>query len=208
LNWLIHIDLQWTRLFHLVRGEIGHWRCLTFDMNNTAVPWSSSAVEKDPNKRSDLAGTFPARQLLIIRTTDTDNQVGFASYRASMENPFESQPSIFVVDDELEIARMLTVVLQMNLFNAVAFTDPRAALEAARASAPDYFISDIVMPDMSGIELAIAIRLDAPKCKILLFSGHIDAPELIRQAQAQGHEFALVQKPIHPTKLVEAIQNL
>jgi hypothetical protein len=37
---------------------------------------------------------------------------------ASMENPFESQPSIFVVDDELEIV-----------------TDPRAALEAARASA-------------------------------------------------------------------------
>ncbi len=35
-----------------------------------------------------------------------------------MENPFESQPSVFVVYDELEIAKMLTVVLQMNLFNA------------------------------------------------------------------------------------------
>jgi FixJ family two-component response regulator len=64
------------------------------------------------------------------------------------------------------------------------------------------------MPDMSGIELAVAIRLDVSTCKILLFSGHIDAPGLIHQAQTQGHEFTLVQKPIHPTKLVEAIQNL
>lgn len=125
-----------------------------------------------------------------------------------MENPFESQPRIFVVDDELEVAKMLTVVLQMNLFNAVSFTDPEAALESARASAPDYLISDIVMPGMSGIDLAIAIRRDVPTCKVLLFSGHVDAPELIEQARASGYEFALVQKPIHPTKLVEAIQNL
>jgi DNA-binding NtrC family response regulator len=125
-----------------------------------------------------------------------------------MENPFESQPSIFVVDDELEIAKMLTVVLQMNLFNAVSFTDPAAALESARASPPDYVISDIVMPEMSGIDLAIAIRRDVPTCKVLLFSGHVDALELIQQARMSGYEVALVQKPIHPTKLVEAILNL
>lgn len=125
-----------------------------------------------------------------------------------MENPFESHPSIFVVDDELEIASMLTVVLQMNLFNAVSFSDPEAALESARKSVPDYLISDIVMPGMSGVELAIAVRRDVPTCKILLFSGHVDAAELIDRARALGHEFALVQKPIHPTKLVEAIRNL
>ena len=66
----------------------------------------------------------------------------------------------------------------------------------------------IVMPEMSGIDLAIAIRRDVPTCKVLLFSGHVDALELIQQARASGYEFALVQKPIHPTKLVEAIQNL
>jgi DNA-binding response OmpR family regulator len=88
-----------------------------------------------------------------------------------MENPFESQPRVFVVDDELEIAKMLTVVLQMNLFNVVSFTDPGVALESARGSAPDYLISNIGMPGMSGIDLAIAIRRDVPTCKRLLFSG-------------------------------------
>ena len=69
-------------------------------------------------------------------------------------------------------------------------------------------ISDIVMPGMSGIDLAIALQREVPQCKVLLFSGHVGAQELIDQARKLGHEFVLVQKPIHPTKLVEAIQSL
>ncbi len=125
-----------------------------------------------------------------------------------MDNPFELQPRIFVVDDELEIAKMLAVILQMNLFDAVPFTDPQAALEAARTAPPDYLISDIVMPGMSGIELAIALKREIPACKILLFSGQVGAPDLIRDARDAGHDFMLVQKPIHPVKLVEAIRSL
>jgi len=122
------------------------------------------------------------------------------------ENPVESRPRIFVVDDELEIAKMLTVVLQMNLFDAIAYTDPHEALEAAKADPPDYMVSDIVMPGLIGIELAIRVRAEIPMCKILLFTGHIGAP--IEEAKASGHSFNLVEKPIHPTKLVESIQNL
>lgn len=42
-------------------------------------------------------------------------------------SPFETRSRIFVVDDELEIAKMLTVVSQMNLFDATAYTDPHEA---------------------------------------------------------------------------------
>jgi len=125
-----------------------------------------------------------------------------------MDNPFESRPRIFVIDDEIEIAQMLTVILQMNLFNAVPYIDPREALEAARSEPPDYLISDITMPGMTGIELAIVIKREIPICKVLLFSGHVDATKLIEEARAEGHTFNLVQKPIHPTKLVLTIQEL
>ena len=125
-----------------------------------------------------------------------------------MENAFASRPRVFVVDDELDIAKLLVVILQMNLFDAVPFADPQAALEAARAEAPDYLISDIVMPEMTGIELAIAIRREIPTCKILLFSGKVGALELITSAVEAGHSFPLVEKPIHPTKLVEVIRDL
>ena len=125
-----------------------------------------------------------------------------------MGNPFDSHPRIFVVDDEAEIAKMLAVILQMNLFDAVPYTNPQAALEAAKAASPDYLISDIVMPEMSGVELAILLKQEIPTCKVLLFSGQVGASDLLRSAKEAGHDFMLVQKPIHPTKLVEAIRSL
>ena len=125
-----------------------------------------------------------------------------------MENAFKSQPRIFVVDDEPDIAKMLTVVLQMNQFDASSHTDPQAALDAARTSPPEYLISDIVMPGMSGIELAISMQREMPDCKVLLFSGYDGADALIEDAHASGHMFTLVQKPIHPKKLVETILAL
>ncbi len=125
-----------------------------------------------------------------------------------MANPFDSHPRIFVVDDEAEIAKMLAVILQMNLFDAVPYTHPQAALEAAKAAPPDYLISDIVMPEMSGVELAILLKQEIPTCKVLLFSGQVGASDLLRSAKEAGHDFMLVQKPIHPTKLVEAIRSL
>lgn len=96
----------------------------------------------------------------------------------------------------------------MNLFDAVPFADPHAALEAVKAEVPDYLISDIVMPEMTGIELAIAIRRDIPTCKILLFSEKVGALELINSAAEAGHGFPLVEKPIHPKELIEAIRHL
>jgi len=115
---------------------------------------------------------------------------------------------VFVVDDEPAIAKMLAVVLQMNLLDAVAYFDPLEALEAAKVSAPDYVISDIGMPGMSGIELGIAMRAAVPGCKILLFSGQMDAMEQLGRAAAAGHEFELLQKPVQPKVLVEALMAM
>jgi DNA-binding NtrC family response regulator len=125
-----------------------------------------------------------------------------------MTNPFDSHPRIFVIDDELSIAKMLSVILQMHLFDAIPFSDPEAALEAARAAPPGYLISDIQMQGMTGIDLAIIFECAFPACKILLFSGQPDAPEHIRKASEAGHVFAFLQKPLHPNELVAALKQL
>lgn len=125
-----------------------------------------------------------------------------------MGNPFKSNPRIFVVDDEVQIAKMLVVILQMNMFIAVPYSDPEAALQAAKQDPPDYLISDVVMSGIDGIQLAIAIRKEIPACKVLLFSGQVGAPELIEKAKEAGHRFELVPKPIHPKSLVETLLRL
>jgi CheY-like chemotaxis protein len=78
-------------------------------------------------------------------------------------------PSVFIVDDEQVIADTLTTILQKNGFTATYFTDPLEALVAARNEAPDLILSDVMMPGLSGVELAMAIHRDCPNCKIMLF---------------------------------------
>jgi DNA-binding NtrC family response regulator len=125
-----------------------------------------------------------------------------------MENPFEEQPCIFVVDDEEEIAKMFAVVLQMNLFNAIPYFDPQKALDAANLSPPDYLLTDVMMPGMNGVELAMAVKAVAPECKVLIMSGQEASEKLIEKANEQGYDFTLVLKPILPLKMVELIRGL
>jgi DNA-binding NtrC family response regulator len=79
---------------------------------------------------------------------------------------------IFVVDDEQVSASTLAAILQKSGFSARFFTCPREALAAARSEAPDLLMSDVMMPDRSGIDLAIQMKAQLPRCKVLLSPGH------------------------------------
>lgn len=109
---------------------------------------------------------------------------------------------IFVVDDESVIAKTLATILQRSGFDAVSFTAPLAALEAAREKEPDLVISDVVMPVLSGIDLAIRLKEEHPNCRILLFSGQAATANLLEEARERGHDFELLSKPIHPSEFL------
>jgi CheY-like chemotaxis protein len=115
---------------------------------------------------------------------------------------------VFVVDDEFIIASTLATILQRSGFDAVSFTDPLEALLAAEQQAPELLITDVVMPELSGIELAIALRKLCPRCKVLLFSGQAATANLLQAARANGHDFELLSKPIHPTDLLKKIRSV
>ena len=115
---------------------------------------------------------------------------------------------VYVVDDETVIATTLTAILKQSGFDAVGFTNPLKALAAADEKSPDLLISDVVMPQLSGIDLAIQLKEKAPACKVLLFSGQASTADLLASAREGGHDFALLSKPVHPTDLLNAIRTL
>ena len=115
------------------------------------------------------------------------------------------RPFILVVDDESAIADTVTEILSRNGYAAMATYDGNEALEAALLTPPELLLTDVDLPGMSGIELAIKIRRIFPDCKILLFSGHSSTMGLMATARNAGHHFSLLSKPIHPVELLARV---
>ncbi len=114
---------------------------------------------------------------------------------------------VLVVDDEHVIADTLAMILNGAGFNASAVYTGTDAIDFARSTKPDLIISDVVMPDMSGIEAAIHIRGFLPACKILLFSGQAATADLLATARGRGYEFEILAKPIHPKDLLARLST-
>ncbi|WP_263381383.1 response regulator [Granulicella arctica] len=117
-----------------------------------------------------------------------------------------SEITFFVVDDERIIAETLAAIIKIEGFSSSSFVNPWDALEAAGDEVPDWLISDVMMPQLSGIELAIRMQERCPRCRILLFSGAADTLDLLKEAREQGHSFQLLAKPVHPSVLLQQIR--
>ena len=118
------------------------------------------------------------------------------------------QCRIFVVDDEYVIASTTALILRHCGFDARFFTAPLDALQAALAEPPDLLLSDVVMPQLTGVELAVQLKTHCPACKVLLFSGQANTANMLAKALAEGHNFDLLPKPVHPDALLNKIQFL
>jgi CheY-like chemotaxis protein len=114
---------------------------------------------------------------------------------------------VFVVDDEPVIAQTLAIILDQAGFKAHAFDHPEKAIKASEKTPPDLLISDVMMPGMTGVELAIRFRTAYPQCKILLFSGQAATADLLANAHKDGHDFELLSKPVHPTDLLAKLRG-
>ena len=114
---------------------------------------------------------------------------------------------VFVVDDDRVIASTTAAIMQLSGYDARCFVDPLEALEAASRSAPDLLIADVIMPWLSGIDLAIHFKKLCPTCKILLITSQAGTADLLEVARKQGHDFQLLTKPCQPTALLARIKD-
>lgn len=112
---------------------------------------------------------------------------------------------ILIVDDEVPIADSLALIFRHSGYEAVARYSATGALEACASFTPDLLITDVTMPGVNGIELAIVIRQRCPGCRILLLSGLAASYLLVEQARTRGHDFELLEKPVPPGELLQRV---
>ena len=118
------------------------------------------------------------------------------------------QHRILIVDDERRIADTSALILQAQGYQTAAAYDGDSGLARCREFHPHLVLTDVVMPGMSGIEMAIAIRQEFPGCAILLISGQAATADMLELARRQGHAFELLAKPVHPTVLLRRVAQI
>jgi YesN/AraC family two-component response regulator len=116
--------------------------------------------------------------------------------------------SVLIVDDEPLIADTLAVILRRKGYASSAVYNGVDAIMSAEMAPPDILITDVMMPGMNGIDLAVSVKALIPDCAVLLFSGHANLNHLLEDPRSAVHDFPLLSKPIHPDELLGHIYSL
>ena len=113
---------------------------------------------------------------------------------------------ILVTDDHAVVRKGLVMVLRQESDFAVVgeAKNGRDGLEAARSLNPDIALIDLVMPEVDGQEMALALRKSNPEIKIMMLTG-TEVDDRIYDLVSAGVE-GYVLKNIEPGELVRAIR--
>jgi CheY-like chemotaxis protein len=135
------------------------------------------------------------------------NYAGDQSRHTQAKENQVARPRVLIVDDEKLVADTCAEILEGAGFHTRIAYDGRAALKMVAEFQPDYLLTDVLMPRMNGVELAISVSKMLPAARILLFSGQAGISEILLRGHEQGYEFELVAKPLHPLKLIERLRK-
>ena len=116
-------------------------------------------------------------------------------------------PTILIVDDEDSVRRFVERVLQDASYRtATASGGPEAIEAAARLGSFELLVTDVMMPQMSGDELARRLRLKEPDLKILYLTGFSD--RLFKDKVTLWEDEAFLDKPCSVKGLQQAVSLL
>jgi DNA-binding NtrC family response regulator len=131
---------------------------------------------------------------------DDDNEsLSNRSKEDSNEDEDKPLAKLLVVDDDPDIVHVLKLGLLKNRFLVSAFTNPEEALQSFKSNSEDYclMLSDIRMPELSGIQLARKVKEINPKVKVLLMTAFEIRDTEFSKIFPSTHVDGFVQKPIH-----------
>jgi len=129
---------------------------------------------------------------------------GFLTDRKSKE---ERSPLVLIVDDEESVRRYVERVLhEAGYETVVAGGGPDAIATAERIGAFDVLVTDVMMPDMTGDELARRLRGTDPKLKVLYLTGYSD--RLFKEKVTLWEDEAYLDKPCSVKGLTQAVSLL
>jgi signal transduction histidine kinase/CheY-like chemotaxis protein len=135
---------------------------------------------------------LPAAQAVVPDEPDQEGEAG--SLRGV---------TVLVVDDQEGVRTLASRILESHDARVIGVPDGRAALHAMaeHENAVDVVLTDVIMPGMSGIDLARRLRSERPALPLVYFSGHAGDVE-------RPDDGPLIRKPFTPEELVTAVADV
>jgi two-component system cell cycle sensor histidine kinase/response regulator CckA len=204
------------------------WLCLQVTDTGTGMPpevvkhvFEPFFSTKDTGTGLGLATSYGIVQQCggrIECRTEVDKGTSFLIYlpRADEvhQDDYESSPrasdapagTVLVVEDQEPVLRVVKKALVRAGFEVLATESPVQAIEIMKSGAGiDLLLSDVVMPEIGGVELARRARELKPGIHLILMSGYSAEP-LAEQLQELG-DAELLEKPFRTTTLVERVRR-
>ena len=116
-----------------------------------------------------------------------------------------SQSSVLILDDDAQTGRMLRTALASWGLTADTLQEPTRALDLLRQHEYDLILLDVVMPDVSGMDLLASIREVCPAACVIMMTGYADTAMAIEALRMGAFDF--LEKPIELQLLQHAVKR-
>ena len=128
-------------------------------------------------------------------------------YALRLRRPSAISVSVLVVDDEEPVRKFVSRVLRSAGYQVTVASDGPEALQVAESlDSLDIVVSDLMMPQMNGDDLARRLRQDRPEIKILYLTGFSD--NLFKERAMLWEDEAYLDKPCSIKSLMQAVSLL
>ncbi|BAX94925.1 response regulator transcription factor [Mycobacterium shigaense] len=114
--------------------------------------------------------------------------------------------NVLVVDDESVLAEMVSMALRYEGWNIATAGDGSSAIASARAQRPDVVVLDVMLPDMSGLDVLHKLREENPQLPVLLLTAKDAVEDRIAGLTAGGDDY--VTKPFSIEEVVLRLRAL
>ena len=114
--------------------------------------------------------------------------------------------AVLIIDDEPSVADALKVILNDNGYETVVALTGREGLVQAGDRQFDLTITDLQLPDITGLEVLALMRQMNPNQRVIVITAHI-SPEIIKKA-ADGGAITVLAKPFLPSDILKLLMEV
>jgi two-component system cell cycle sensor histidine kinase/response regulator CckA len=157
-------------------------------------------VESEPGRGSTFRVYLPLTEPALNSPPPTAE--------TEVEAPINTKETILLVEDEEALRHLARRTLQSQGYNILEACDGVAALVLCQRHLPfiDMVLTDVVMPNLSGVDLVQRLKLVRPRLKVLYMSGYTDST-VVRHG-VEETEVNYLQKPFTPDLLRRRVREL